>query len=106
MTVGGGSIALPFLPVARPNAPIDGAPGTQLESYLADTVTVPEETIDEAETRASRRPRGRRRALQTRDLHVGPASGVEVALLPRPVLARARDERRPQPAGRRRLEVA
>ncbi len=50
VTVGGGSISLPFLPAARATGTIQGDPGTQLASYLADTVTVPAETISTAET--------------------------------------------------------
>jgi uncharacterized protein len=50
VTVHGGSVSLPFLPAARPTGTIAGQPGTQLASYLADTVSVPQPTIDEAET--------------------------------------------------------
>ena len=46
----GGSISLPFLPAARKTRTIAGAPGTQLESYLAETVSVPQGTIDAAES--------------------------------------------------------
>ena len=46
----GGSISLPFLPAARATGTIAGAPGTQLESYPADTVSVPHGTIDAAES--------------------------------------------------------
>ena len=50
VTIHGGSISLPFLPAARATGTIAGAPGTQLESYLADTVSVPQGTIDAAES--------------------------------------------------------
>jgi uncharacterized protein len=50
VTVRGGSVSLPFLPAARPTGTIAGQPGTQLASYLQDTVTVPQSTIDEAGT--------------------------------------------------------
>ena len=56
VTVGGGSISLPFLPPARATGTIQGDPGTQLESYLADTVTVPAETISTAETESFATP--------------------------------------------------
>ena len=46
----GGSISLPFLPAARATGTIAGAPGTQLESYRADTVSVPQGTIDASES--------------------------------------------------------
>jgi hypothetical protein len=42
--------SLPFLPAARETGTIAGQPGTQLESYLADTVTVPAETIASSES--------------------------------------------------------
>jgi hypothetical protein len=44
VTVQGGSVTLPFLRYQRTQT-IQGDPGTQLESYLAETVTVPPETI-------------------------------------------------------------
>ena len=49
VTVTGGSISLPFLTTARTDT-IQGAPGTQLAGYLADTVSVPPATIAAAET--------------------------------------------------------
>ena len=42
----GGSISLPFLPAARATGTIEGDLGTQLASYLSDTVSVPQATID------------------------------------------------------------
>jgi len=45
VTVHGGQITLPFLAHSR-NTTIQGDPGTQLESYLSETVTVPPETIE------------------------------------------------------------
>jgi uncharacterized protein len=50
VTVNGGSITLPFLPAARATGTIAGAPGTQLASYLAQTVTVPPATVRSAES--------------------------------------------------------
>jgi hypothetical protein len=49
VTVHGGSITLPFLPTARTET-IDGEPGTQLPSYLAQRVTLPPSTIESAES--------------------------------------------------------
>jgi predicted acyl esterase len=40
----GGSVTLPFLTYQRPDT-IQGAPGTQLEDYLNETITVPPETM-------------------------------------------------------------
>ena len=50
VTVKGGSVSLPFLPAARETGTVAGRPGTQLASYLADTVTVPAETIASSES--------------------------------------------------------
>jgi uncharacterized protein len=44
VTVRGGSVTLPFLRYRR-TATIQGDPGVQLEDYLADTVTVPADTL-------------------------------------------------------------
>jgi predicted acyl esterase len=44
VTVRGGSLTLPFLRYRR-TATIQGDPGVQLEGYLADTVTVPADTL-------------------------------------------------------------
>jgi uncharacterized protein len=41
VTVGGGSITLPFLATGRTETAIQGDPGTQLSSYLAEQVTAP-----------------------------------------------------------------
>jgi predicted acyl esterase len=49
VTVHGGSITLPFLRFARTKT-IQGDPGTQLAGYLANTVTVPPETIASSES--------------------------------------------------------
>jgi uncharacterized protein len=49
VTVNGGTISLPFLRYRRTER-IKGDPGTQLESYLANTVTVPSSTLKAAET--------------------------------------------------------
>jgi predicted acyl esterase len=45
----GGSVTLPFLTQQRTQA-IEGHPGTQLASYLAQTITVPPETLGAAES--------------------------------------------------------
>ena len=49
VTLEGGSITLPFLRHKRTKT-IQGEPGTQLEDYLSETVTVPPETIESAES--------------------------------------------------------
>ena len=49
VTVDGGSITLPFLRRKRTRT-IQGEPGVQLEEYLAETVTVPPETIASSES--------------------------------------------------------
>ena len=48
--VTGGSVTLPFLAEQRAET-IQGDPGTQLEGYLAEKITVPQETIDACESR-------------------------------------------------------
>jgi uncharacterized protein len=40
----GGSVTLPFLTYTRPDT-IQGDPGTQLEEYMSETITVPPETL-------------------------------------------------------------
>ena len=50
VTVKSGSVSLPFLPAARATGTIAGQPGTQLASYLDETVTVPAATIAAAES--------------------------------------------------------
>lgn len=49
VTVNGGSTTLPFLRCQRGET-IQGAPGTQLEGYLEDQVTVPAEILAESES--------------------------------------------------------
>src|SRR5215208_2575628 len=49
VTVNGGSVTLPFLRTKRTTT-IQGDPGTQLQSYLSETVTVPPETIESSES--------------------------------------------------------
>jgi uncharacterized protein len=49
ITVEGGTVTLPFL-TRRRTTTIQGDPGTQLEDYLAETVTVPAETIASSES--------------------------------------------------------
>jgi predicted acyl esterase len=47
VTVKGGAVTLPFLTYKRTET-IQGDPGTQLEGYLSETVTVPPETMRES----------------------------------------------------------
>ena len=49
VTVNGGAVTLPFLRRERTTT-IQGDPGTQLQSYLSETVTVPPETIESSES--------------------------------------------------------
>jgi hypothetical protein len=49
VTVHGGQITLPFLRNMRTKT-IQGDPGTQLQGYLSETVTVPPETIESSES--------------------------------------------------------
>ena len=49
VTVNGGTVTLPFLRNKRPKT-IQGDPGTQLQGYLSETVTVPPETIESSES--------------------------------------------------------
>jgi hypothetical protein len=49
VTVNGGQITLPFLGRERTTT-IQGDPGTQLQGYLSETVTVPPETIESSES--------------------------------------------------------
>jgi hypothetical protein len=49
VTVNGGQITLPFLGRLRTTT-IQGDPGTQLQSYLSNTVTVPPETLASSES--------------------------------------------------------
>jgi hypothetical protein len=44
VTVGGGTVTLPFLRYRRTQT-IQGDPGVQLADYLADTVSVPADTL-------------------------------------------------------------
>jgi hypothetical protein len=44
LKVVGGSVTLPFLTYQRTDT-IQGDPGTQLEDYLSETITVPPETM-------------------------------------------------------------
>ena len=47
--VAGGSVTLPFLTYTRPDT-IQGDPGEQLPRYLSRTITVPPETVRDAES--------------------------------------------------------
>ena len=58
VTIESGSVTLPFLRFARTQT-IAGDPGTQLETYLAETVTVPPETIASSESPDFVPPRSR-----------------------------------------------
>jgi predicted acyl esterase len=49
VSVRGGQVTLPFLRRARTRT-IQGDPGTQLQGYLSETVTVPPETIESSES--------------------------------------------------------
>jgi hypothetical protein len=49
VTVTGGAVTLPFLGRERTTT-IQGDPGTQLQSYMSRTVTVPSETIENSES--------------------------------------------------------
>jgi uncharacterized protein len=51
VTVNGGTVTLPFLRNMRTTT-IQGDPGTQLQSYLSNTVTVPPETIASSESKS------------------------------------------------------
>jgi predicted acyl esterase len=51
----GGSVSLPFLTYERTDR-IQGAPGTQLEGYLDETITVPPETLRDSVSSSFRLP--------------------------------------------------
>jgi uncharacterized protein len=51
----GGSVALPFLTYERPER-IQGNPGTQLEEYLSETITVPPETVRDSVSQSFKLP--------------------------------------------------
>jgi predicted acyl esterase len=55
----GGSVTLPFLPYERTDT-IQGDPGTQLEGYLSETVTVPPETVRDSESGSFQLPPAQR----------------------------------------------
>jgi hypothetical protein len=55
VSVKGGSVTLPFLTQVRTQT-IQGDPGTQLASYLDETITVPLEMLREAESSDFRLP--------------------------------------------------
>jgi hypothetical protein len=56
VTVHGGSVSLPFLANPRTTT-IDGQPGTQLASYLAERVTVPASTLNSSTSPDFQTPR-------------------------------------------------
>ena len=67
LQVVGGSVTLPFLTVTRPDT-IQGDPGTQLEGYLGETITVPPETVQSSESDSfalppAQQPRKKRRGF-------------------------------------------
>ena len=75
MKVVGGSVTLPFLTQPRTET-IQGDPGTQLEGYLAETITVPQATLRDGESgglraAALRRPRGTESARRGRPARAG-----------------------------------
>jgi hypothetical protein len=51
----GGSVTLPFLTQTRPDT-IQGDPGTQLEGYLNETISVPPETLRDSVSNSFRLP--------------------------------------------------
>ena len=51
----GGSVTLPFLTYQRTDT-IQGDPGTQLEGYLSETITVPPETLSDSVSRSFNLP--------------------------------------------------
>ena len=55
VTITGGTITLPFLRRERTKT-IQGDPGTQLQGYLSNTVTVPPETVASSESGSFARP--------------------------------------------------
>ena len=61
VNVVGGSVTLPFLTHTRPDT-IQGDPGTQLEGYLSETITVPPETMRDSVTSSFNLPPAQRPA--------------------------------------------
>jgi uncharacterized protein len=72
VTVHGGEIKLPFLRRAR-NKTIEGDPGTQLQGYLSETVTVPPEMIDSSESGSFTLPPKQRGDRGDETVTAGPA---------------------------------
>jgi len=84
VTVKGGEITLPFLGRERTKT-IQGDPGTQLQSYLSNTVTVPPETIESSQSDSFALPRqqkGDDGALVSSDPAQPPVEGSVVTKAP------------------------
>jgi uncharacterized protein len=72
VTVHGGQVTLPFLRRERTET-IQGDPGTQLQGYLSETVTVPPETIESSESAAFTLPPRQRGDTGDEGVPAGPA---------------------------------
>src|SRR4029453_5004130 len=80
-TVNGGQITLPFLGTERTKT-IQGDPGTQLQGYLSETVTVPPETIESPEADSFPPPPRQKRDTTDGTVTAGPAqSPVEGSVI-------------------------
>ena len=73
VTVSGGSFSLPFLPAPRDTGTIQGDPGTQLQSYMSRTVTVPSETIASSQSDSFALPPQQKGDTTTTPVPAGPA---------------------------------
>jgi hypothetical protein len=72
VTVTGGAVTLPFLRRERTTA-IQGDPGTQLQSYMSRTVTVPAETIASSQSDSFALPPQQKGDTTTTPVPAGPA---------------------------------
>jgi uncharacterized protein len=72
VTVNGGTVTLPFLGRERTQT-IQGDPGTQLQSYLSNTVTVPPETIESSESNSFTLPPRQKGDTDDGTVSAGPA---------------------------------
>ena len=73
----GGSVTLPFLSQQRTET-IQGDPGTQLEGYLSETVTVPPETMRESVSDFALPPPASRDSGASQARSAGPSRSAEV----------------------------
>jgi hypothetical protein len=89
VTVKSGTLALPFLTYRRTKT-IDGDPGIQLKSYLADTVTVPQALLTSSESKSFALPP----ALQDPPAAASNAPNAPQVTASRSVRARLRAGRR------------